>query len=562
MEIPGFGAGNPLRLNPNTIKAPEALPAKVPPQIDEKTAKKGEAQQSPLLPDQAPAKPVINRTLQSFSNLLSEIGVPNTPQNNQLAQALADYGQPVNKTTINQVANNLGNIMQQGPENIEAALVLVMNKMPVNKKSVDSVKQMLTGGGLAQNFVSLNTDLKKLVDGAKNSEFVKNLETRIKIKQTNLVHTMEQSKEKTDMIQDRSINQLKSMPNSSEQKIEQTGIVKKNPFEEEFTEENNQDTNQNNLENTSNKSLIKQEPKNKTGQEFSLLNDLIENDNILINNQNKTIANNDIKGVVIDLLKRAEKLSTTLNNIVNVDVLKNPANFPQQIAMLKKSYADLEVDVVEMKEILESSFPELKEEIKADDENIFTNLLKMIFDDGKENITKKANLKNLATNLGSESELIKNLSESTKSISENVTGRELLSQNQECMCIPLVLPFNNKIYNVEIMIKREDQSNKKAEVGEVPLKIQLSVETNSMGKVGVDMSNLKKDLQVNLNVNSIGVKNLVNKKINELQERLSNLPFDVKPVTCNINPKSDESNSILLPQKYKVMSMRRIDGVV
>lgn len=588
MEIPGFGASNHLRLNPNTIKPADALPVKVPPQLDEKTTQKGDAKLIPVLPDQAPTKPVINKTQQSFVNLLTEIGMPNTPQNNDLAQSLANYGQPINKTTMTQVSNNLGNIMQQGPVNIEAGLVLLINKLPVNKKSVDSVKEMLTGGGLSQNFLSLNKDLQKLVAGSKDTDFVKSLEAKIRIKQKNLGQSMDKVTDKTDMIQDRTINQVKAMPMNSDQKIEQSGIVKKNPFEEEFSEENNGENNFNDLEkmpknkalakpDINNKSLITgnsanlnstletgQQNSNKNNEGFSLLSDVIENDNILLDNQNKNIdvANKDIKTIVNQLLSRAEKLSITLNNIVNIDVLKNPANFPQQIAMLKKSYGELEVDIVEMNEILESSFSEIKSETKTEDENLFTNLLKLVFDDGKTDNIKKGKAKNIDQSLNLDSDLIKNLSESTKSISESISGRQILANSQESLCIPLVIPYNNSLYNVEIKINREDQSNKKAELGEVPLKIQLAIETKNMGKVGVDMSNLKKDLQINLNVDNNSIKNVVSQKLTDLQNRLENLPFDVKPVTCNLNPRPNESPSILLPHKYKVMGMRRIDGIV
>lgn len=548
MEIPGFGGANPLRLNPNSINAPDALPVKVPPKLDEKTVQKDNFQQTPTLPDQAPQKPVISRNQQSFQNLLVEIGVPNTPQNNQLAQTLANYGQPINKNTMNQVANTLGNIMQQGPANIEAGVILLINNMPVNAKSIDSVKQMLTGGGLSQNLLVLNKDLQKLIDNVKDKDFVKNLESKIQAKQSNSPEIQNEFSEKKQ-VNDESVKPLKQLPQNSNQKIEETGLVKKNPFEEEFQEEN-QDTTQNNFySNDSSKKSVKNE--SSKNQTFSLVN--IDSETVNIQQNPKTIVNN--------LVNKAEKLSTTLNNLLSIDVLKNPANFPQQINLLKKHFADLEVDIEEIKEILESSFPELKEEVKTEDENIFTNLLKMVFDDGKQEV-KKAKAKLQANNLNFEMELIKNLTDAAKSISSNVTGRELLTKNQECMCIPLAIPFNNKIYDVEIMINREDKSTKKAEVGEVPLKIQLAIQTHNMGKVGVDISNLKKDLQINLSVDDINIKNAVSKKLHDLQSQLNELPFDVKPVTCNVNPKPDESTSLLLPQKYKVMSMNRIQGIV
>lgn len=565
MDISGLGGlNNPLRLNPNQINAPDLLPSKLPPALDDKTAQKAppQAPQQTGLTD-TPAKPVINKNLQSFQNLLTEIGVPNTPQNNQLAQTLANYGQPVNKNTMNQVANSLGPIMQQNPANIEAGVVLLINNMPVTQKSVESVKHMLTGGGLSQNLLSLNKDLQKLVDNVKDKDFVKKLESKIQVKEGNFTEVKDLTQTTNIKNSDSDIKPMMQSPllQNSDKNINESGQVKKNPFEEEFQgdTENAENANNFNQPNNQSKGLVKSNDKSVTQQNqgFSLL-DFDENTN-QNNLLKENIINNNPQNIVNNLINKAQKVNVTLSNIINADILKNPSNFPQQISMLKKQFADLEVDVEEIKEILESSFSELKDESvsKSEDENIFTNLLKMVFEDNPK-VTKKNKTLN---NINFENDLLKNLTEVSKSIAGDISGRELLANNQQCLCIPLTIPFNNKIYQAEIMINREDNSNKKAEVGEVPLKINLSIHTHNMGKVGVDMSNLKQDLQVHLNVDNISIKNAVTQKIMDLQNKLNDLPFDVKPISCSVNPRPDESNSLLLPKKYQVMSMRRIDGI-
>lgn len=565
MDVSGLGGlNNPLRLNPNQINAPDVLPSKLPPALDDKSTQKSPPQpQQPGLTD-TPSKPVINKNLQSFQNLLTEIGVPNTPQNSQLAQTLANYGQPINKNTMNQVANSLGPIMQQGAGNIEAGVVLLINNIPVTAKAVESVKQMLTGGGLSQNLLSLNKDLQKLVNNVKDKDFVKSLESKIQVKEGNGDNLEAQNNlSSNNTIKDSEVKPMMQSPllQNSDKRINESGQVKKNPFEEEFQEENNlNEFNQNNKQLTQKGSSKSQNNINQTqeNQGFSLLDfDDSSGNNTIIKNNN-LINNNNPQNIVNNLINKAEKLNATLTNIINADILKNPANFPQQINMLKKQFADLEIDIEEIKEILESSFSDLKEDaIKTEDESIFTNLLKMFFEDNPK-IAKKNKALNTS---GFESDLLKNLTDISKAVAGNISGRELLANNQQCLCIPLSIPFNNKIYEAEIMITREDNSNKKAEIGDVPLKINLSIQTHNMGKVGVDMSNLKKDLQVHLNVDNINIKNEVDQKINSLQSKLDTLPFEVKPVTCSVNPKHDESNSLLLPKKYQVMSMRRIEGI-
>lgn len=555
MEISNLGGNNPIRLNPNQVNAPDLLPSKLPPLIDDK-AQKGNLQQNPTVPD-TPTKPVINKNTQSFQNLLVEIGVPNTPQNNQLAQTLANYGQPINKNTMNQVANSLGPLMQQGQSSIEAGVVLLINNIPISTKAVESVKQMLTGGALTQNLLVLNKDLQKLVDNVKDKDFIKRLETKIQTKQDNIQENVNNISSQNNTIKEEGVKPLKQLPQNFNQKVEESSIVKKNPFQDEIQDEeqNTNNFNQNNQKQISQKGLVKVDDSKSQSQAFNLLDfDEGVHPNTLMNQDTKQIVNN--------LVSKAQKLNTTLNNILSIDVLRNPSNFPQQINMLKKHFAELEIDIEEVKEILESSFPELKEEVQkleSQDENLFTSLLKMVFDDGTKDI-KKSKAKTQA-NLNFEAELLKSLTETAKTITGNITAREILSNNQQCLCIPLSVPFNNKMYEAEIMINREDNSNKKAEIGDVPLKINLSIQTHNMGKVGVDMSSLKKDLQVHLNLDNLNIKNFVSQNINDLQQKLDTLPFEVKPVTCSVNPKPDESTSLLLPKKYQVMSMKRIDGI-
>jgi hypothetical protein len=549
MEISGLGGNNPLRLNPGQVNAPDVIPSKLPPLLDDKTNQKGNILQNQTLPE-TPSKPVINRNTQSFQNLLTEIGVPNTPQNNQLAQTLANYGQPINRNTMNQVANSLGPLMQQGQLNIEAGVILLINNMPVTTKAIESVKQLLSGGVLTQNLLVLNKDLKKLVDNVKDKDFVQRLESKIQSKQENISNVQDNTNQSFTLKED-GIKPLKQLPlpQNFNQKVEEPTQVKKNPFQEEFEDEGDNSRNFNQNKQINQKSLIKTDDSKNNSQSLSLLN---FDDNI---NQ----INQDPKSLVNNLVNKAQKLNLTLNNILSIDILKNPANFPQQVSMLKAHFAELEVDIEEIKEILESSFPELKEEIKTEDENIFTNLLKMVFDDGSKEV-KKTKAK-MQANLNFESELLKSLTDTSKTITGNFNARELLTNNQQCLCIPLTVPFNNKLYEAEIMINREDNSNKKAEIGDVPLKINLSIQTHNMGKVVVDMSTLKTDLQVHLNLDNINIKNFVSQKLNDLQEKLDKLTFDVKPVTCSVNPRPDESVSMLLPKKYQVMSMKRIDGI-
>lgn len=549
MEIPGLGGLNNLfRVDP-PVRSIDQLPNKViPDYVEEKSDKQvptktGDSKTAESLPNQAPKTPVLNKNVQTFSNLLMEVGLPNTPQNNQIAQSLANYGQPINKHTINQVSQALGQITNQGQLSIESGVVLVVNHLPVTEKNVEAVKQMLTGGGLSQGLISFNKDIKKLSESFANQDFVKELTDNLDNKDLNKVHNKFGDNTNRDKSGDNSEkvsnnNLLSKMSQNENKKVEENTRVVKNPFEEEFNEDINK------------KSL----------NENKLLNSNESSKKLLQEN----IKTNLTPNIVISEMKdKTQKLSSNIQNLLTIDVLKNPSAFPQQITMLKKYFSEIEADSNDLLKILEKAFPELMGEKlpEEQEENIFVNMLKLIFDESKQdstNIKKKSNFKNISDS----NELLKEFIKSAENVGLSMTGREILTKANDCLCIPVPIYINGKVFEAEIVIQREDQSNKKTEIGDVPLKIKLSLETQNMGKVAVDISNLKKDLQVYLNVENMNIKNKVDIAINKLQLQLEKLPFEVRPIRCLVMPKVDQSPSILLPSKYKVMSMNRIDGVV
>ncbi|MFN4151095.1 MAG: hypothetical protein ACK4IX_09125, partial [Candidatus Sericytochromatia bacterium] len=526
------------------------LPSKLPPLVEEKgdkqlqtPSKTGESKtgETLSLPNQAPKTPVLNKNVQTFSNLLMEIGLPNTPQNNQIAQSLANYGQPINKPMINQIAQSLGHIMNQGQLSVEAGVVLALNNIPVTEKNVEAVKQMLTGGGLSQGLISFNKDIKKLSESFANKDFVKeltdNLESKDLNKATSDIKDNNQQNKQTTEHSVKSSGLLNNASQAQHKRIEESARVIKNPDEQPEQEEGN----------SSNKNTMSN----------------------LINNESKKLIQESIKGnlnpnlVISEMKDKTQKLSQNIQNLLTIDVLKNPSAFPQQIGLLKKYFSEIESDSDDLMEILKKAFPELLEgKIDEDqDDNIFVNMLKLMFDDGEQNPNQIKN-KNALKNALNASEQLKEFMKSAENVTNSMSGREILTKANDCLCIPIPIYINGKVFESEIVIQREDQSNKKTEIGDVPLKIKLSVETQNMGKVAVDINNLKKDLQVFLNVENNHIKDKVERAINKLQLKLEKLPFEVQPVRCSVMPKTDQSPSILLPPKYKVMSMNRIDGIV
>jgi hypothetical protein len=472
------------------------LPSVITPSTTNKTVEQKSSQKSILdthVTQDKINKQTINLTSQSFSNILLEIGLPNTLQNNQLANLLANYGQAINKQSMNQFSNALGELMNKGSLSMEAGIVLILNGLDLNKNNLEAVKQFLKDSGLSQNLLSLNKDLQKMINSINGKDLKSEISQAIKNKEIENKKIEENNNKDDEKIQ--KVN-IKKTNNIEENKIHEARQIMKNPFDD------------------------------------------LENEKEFLEEKSKQIN------------KLGNEINRNIINILTIDILKNPSMFPIQISMLKKYFFELEKNTEELKDILKSIFGEIDEE----DENIFTELLKLVVEDKNNKVKNNNILKN--------ENFLKEIYKSINSLNLNLIARDILNKPNESMCLPLFVNINNKIVDVELMITREDKSNKKNEIGNIPIKIQLLMKTNNLGNVSVEINNLKKDLQINLSLENEKIKNIFKQNLYLLENKLKELSFQLREIQCNINRKQNDNNSILLPQKYKVMSMKRIEGVM
>lgn len=164
MEVPGL---NPLqgRLPPGPI-GPEATPKGVPDLILNAPAGRTAAPppQAPAqAPFQAPAQAIIQHSVQNIMNALLEMGAHPSPQNQSIAQNLANYGHPVSNQTLQIVQNALAGLPDRSAATIEAAVVLLTQDLPVNSQTVMAIKQFMNGQPLPQQMQNLPKDVGALL---------------------------------------------------------------------------------------------------------------------------------------------------------------------------------------------------------------------------------------------------------------------------------------------------------------------------------------------------------------------------------------------------------------
>ena len=124
MDIPG--------LNPLNPRIPSGQSGAVPDLILNVPGKTRPQAPGPMVePNKAPLQPQIQHSTQSLMNALVEMSLQPTPQNLQIAQQLANYGQPVNQRNMQIVQGALARVPDKSQAAIEATVVLLVKELPV-----------------------------------------------------------------------------------------------------------------------------------------------------------------------------------------------------------------------------------------------------------------------------------------------------------------------------------------------------------------------------------------------------------------------------------------------
>ncbi|MFN8577019.1 MAG: hypothetical protein U0354_09200 [Candidatus Sericytochromatia bacterium] len=253
------------------------------------------------------------------------------------------------------------------------------------------------------------------------------------------------------------------------------------------------------------------------------------------------------------------KTKEIINNIVDNEILSDSnLDMSTQINKISMMYG--------ARKQVKNLKSELKD-FKKDDNNESTEsgvLDSLLSISKNDSIKKSLSKRNYNDKLPFETLLKSVLSEvyaKVEKISLNLQGREILSNNEKCFCIPLSIPIGELRFNGEIMVRQELDSRNKIK-GKKALSITLCVQTKTLKTVLIDIMNLDNDLQVSLKVENQEIKKIFDEKIDKINQRLKNSSYNIKPVTCSINKNTGRGNSLLIPKDSFPKSLKRIDGII
>ncbi|MEZ0373754.1 MAG: hypothetical protein ACAI44_31980 [Candidatus Sericytochromatia bacterium] len=234
----------------------------------------------------------------------------------------------------------------------------------------------------------------------------------------------------------------------------------------------------------------------------------------------------------------------------------------------------LETKLQEFHQLFARAFPELAEEVQrllgqdGGGQDIFSKLAKLI-DDNQAQLQAKLRLpgneevqSQVLTTL---SQLMEQVGVHVEKIQANMMAREMLAQNLPIHVVPLTVHFRGEAYPAEIYVQQDydPEDHSTGPDGQRPFKLTFTLETISLGRVSVDLATLKDDMTLDLKVQSRRIKLLVDEQLQNLKHKVEREgDYTLSHVGCRVVPDLENRQSMLLPPKREIRSLRRVEGVV
>lgn len=559
------------------------------------------SQQVFVVPNQAPSVPIIHHNTQTIMQALLEMNIPPTQLNILLAQALVNLGQPINQRSVRYLRQRTQNLKDRSSKALESALILILEDLPVTDDNVRSLKQLINGKNLPQQLKNLQQEITELrkqlpdspqkyssegkitvsTDGSKNvmaQQQVGIITTKEKLSELKKIETtatkldelsqISKTEKKEQNIKDKiKEEQLLKNNNINNQKIgalsrinkyldkEIQELTKKN-ITGELKEGQNMESKISNLSNEKREKkifLTTQLSEDRVTKELdSDIIDKIRQENIESQNSpTKPLSSSEKVSNTLDFqlfTNELIKLNVLLQKIIENLILKKPSLFYAQINKLIYLFGDFERRISELRKIFQRLFPNIIDNIDDEDGlNIISKLSFLIDEEKQEN--KLKNIKNILENIANQIE----------KIGLHLHARTILSQSSNSLCIPIFLLNENKLIPAEVLIQEEKDSSPS---GKTRIKISLSVQTENLGKVGADFSVLEKEIILNLKVTNKLSQGIINEKLELLVNKIKNTSYFLKSISCTIDSSQEYRNSLLIPPKREVKSLKRIEGIV
>lgn len=563
-------------------------------------------------PFQAPEQAIVQHSAQNMTTALMEMNIVPTPQNLQMAQFLASYGHAVNTHTMGIVKNAMMGIPDKSAAAMEAAVILLSRGLPVTEQTVNAVKQFLNGQPLQQQLQSFPKDLGGILQqmqqtvqqgnptalqpGNPNLQNAQAAQQLAQQTGTSIQTATQASTQQLAQSIQSGQAQLQAAPTSASaqqfagqaQAIENKAdsisrIADKSTAQRLDMEKINQgeikavDT-VDNKSNSGQSQLVAQHlpsARNPADQQslqqlylYLLGGEEIPYEQIKAVTQNLESPEESL----LHLLKALQDLSQISAHLSENMQLKDFKMLSIQHQQIIQLTGLLESKLSEFQQLFAKAFPDLAQEIQhllqEDGMDVFSKLSQLI-EENMEHLQEKLKLTGTAEEKNQVLLTLRSLMEQVgfqvEKIQSHLMAREMLSQTLPCHCIPITVHANGETFPAEIYVQQDYDPDdpESGPDGEMPLKVTLTLETKNLGRVAVDLATLKDDMMLDLKVVNRRVKLALDKHLDQLKYKLERHgDYALSHVNCRVVPDLENRQSMLLPPKRLVRSLRRVEGVV
>lgn len=563
-------------------------------------------------PFQAPETAQIQHTTQTITTALMEMHIPPTAQNQQMAQLLANYGHAVNSHTMAIFQQAMSGLSDKSAASMEAVAILLTQDLPVNDKTVAAIKQFLNGQPLPQQLQNLPKDLGGLLQQMQQTAQTQNTaqaqQTSQAAQNAPQVALQNQGAQALNPASNQAVTQQIAQNIQSGQAAIQTAVgsaVVQQAAGQSQAIESRTDSASKVAEQTTAQKMdaqiklpgaenkMVQQVSDSQGSQSQLVNQHLPNarpsdqesmqqlylylqgqdpaflDRLQSGRQGLTQSPEAAVFKMMQLLQDISQLAAHLGENMQ---LKDYSQLSLQHQQIMQITGLLETRLREFNLTISQAFPELADDIQRllqqDGMDMFSKLAQLL-DENQARLQEQLKLPGQADEksqiLSTLRQLMEQVGFQVEKIQSHLVAREMLSQNMPVHVIPLMVHANGESYPAEVFVQQnyDPRDPESHPSDERPLKVTLTLETQNLGRVAVNLSALKDDMNLDLKVLTRRVKLLVDARLDQLKHKVeSNGDYKVEQLSCRVVPDLESRQSMLLPPKYPARSLRRIEGVV
>ncbi len=564
MQVPGM---NPLQNSAaiGPTQAPTGVPDLILNAPQQRVPSQPQADVPTQAPFQAPDQPQIQHIQQSLTNALMEMHLPPTPQNLQMAQLLANYGHPVNQHTMGILKQAMAGLTDKSPAAMEAATILLTQDLPVNDKTVAAVKQLMNGQALPQQLQNL-PQVEQVVQQMKQAV------SQQAVAQQGVVTPQQAA---TTSVAQQAAGQVQAIvadattppEKSTAQKLEIQPVTSNAQHHQE-TAKPTQSQPAQAVAPSPSQAARQGGDQQGLQQLFLYLQGQDPEFFSLLQKTGGTAATSADSSMQI-LFQTLQQILSVARHLGENMQLKDFQHLPIQHQQMMQLTEVLSQHLETFRQQFQSSFPELAERVglllQQDGMDMLSKLSQLLEDHQQQLARLKAGdlpEEQLITTLR---QLMEQVGVQVEKVQSHLLGRELLSQNLPVHCVPLLVHAHGEAFPAELYIQQDyDPQDPDSRPDENrPLKLTLTLETQNLGRVAVDIATLKENMNVDLKVLSHRVKQAVDERLGQLTRKLETQGnYTLDHVSCRVIPDLESRQSMLLPPKYPVRSLRRVEGIV